>query len=144
MNKRNTIVIRINAGKSSPSISKDKWLEVRLFLRSKTKMTEIGSGSSIISKHTIFIDDLHIKQRFQRQNFGTMIVDIYKGLSRLLNVPICLYSTFDSVDFYFKNGFVKVKDCKNVVTKSGDEPEERDLIWIPEKLINRKQIIVDQ
>jgi hypothetical protein len=99
----------------------------------------IGSCGFVIDELEIYVDLIEIKEKYLKQGYGRMLIDILKGLSRIINKPIVLYVTGHK-SFYINNGFVSILDyclTNNLILSKGIW-KHNDLIWIPEALLNRK------
>ena len=145
---RNDLDIKFRGGQSKIENINDSWAEIKL-LKSGEKVGKVGFT---ISDYQISVDTITIETKFIRQGYGKFIIDILKGLSRLLNKPISLYSLKESYGFYVAMGFVKLKKIHNdrkkriiVMFKSKNEPkiEDMEMVWLPESLRNKKELRVE-
>ena len=70
--------------------------------------TEIGDISyHKKAKHHIFIEDIHIEKNYQRQGFGTLLIEKLQSKYR----HISLYSTKSAETFWRKVGFVDTSNA---------------------------------
>lgn len=146
---RNELVIKMRGGQSKIEDIDDNWGEIKLY---KSSGSKIGETGFIISDYQISVDTITIENPYIRKGYGKLIMDILKGLSRLHNKPIVLYSLRESYGFYVAMGFKKLKkihdDRKKIVVvifKSKNEPkiEELDMIWLPESLRRKRELRVE-
>jgi hypothetical protein len=144
----NELVIKMRGGQSKIEDIDDNWGEIKLY-KLKEKVGETGF---IISDYQVSVDTITIETPFIRKGYGTLIIDILKGLSRLHNKPIVLYSLKESYGFYVAMGFKKLKKIHDerkktvvVIFKTKNEPkiEEMELIWLPESMRGKKELRVE-
>lgn len=145
---KNDLEIEIHGGQSKIEGIEDTWGEIKIY---KEKI-RVGDAGFTISDYQISVDTITITAQFMRKGYGKLITDLLKGLSRLHNKPIVLYSLKESYDFYIKMGFVKIKKIHDdkkkiiiVIFKSKNEPkiEEMELIWLPESLRRKKELRIE-
>ena len=131
--QKNDIEIRWRGGLSKIESIDDSWSEIRLFKNGE----KVGDTGFTISNYQIAVDTIDIEEKFQRQGYGRLLVSLLKGLSRLLNKPIVLYSLRDSYQFYVAMGFTKLRKIHDekkkiviVIFKSKNEPKIEELEMI--------------
>lgn len=138
MTKKKKLGIRLEiTGGRAKNISPDYWGEVEIMQDN----VRIGKVGFTISNEKIYVDDFNVDDKFQRTGYGSIMMDVIKGLSRFTKKPIHLYSVGYSLTFYTKMGFVSALDPQmreRLCIKKGSSVKENDLIWIPECLENHK------
>lgn len=136
--KKEKIGIRIRfKGGLNKDLSPDMWGTIELFKNCES----VGNGAGFtISEEKIYVDTLDVDEEFQRMGYGTLIIDIIKGIAELLEKPIHIYSINHSYPFYESQGFVSVFDPemrRRIIIKRGSKPSGTDYIWIPESVNNK-------
>lgn len=134
--KKLGIRLEVTGGKAK-DISPDYWGEINLFQNGH----KIGKTGFTISNEKIYVDDLNVDKEYQRIGYGSIMMDVIKGISRFVKKPIHLYSIGYSSPFYTNMGFLSVLDPQmreRICIKKGSSPKEKDLIWIPECLKDHK------
>jgi hypothetical protein len=138
MTKKKKLGIRLEiTGGRAKNISPDYWGEVEI-MQDNVKVGKVGFT---ISNEKIYVDDFNVDDKFQRTGYGSIMMDVIKGLSRFTKKPIHLYSIGYSLTFYAKMGFVSVLDPQmreRLCIKKGSSVKENDLIWIPENIQRKK------
>jgi hypothetical protein len=118
------------------------WGEIKITKNRK----QIGFTGFTISDIQIYIDYHNVEAEFQRKGYGSMMIDVIKGLAIFSKKPIILYSLENSVKYYKKMGFYSCLDetIKNKIMFEGENPnpDDRDMVWIPETLNTRKKILI--
>ena len=145
---KNELVIKMRGGQSKIEDINDSWGEIKLYLKDN-KVAETGF---VISDYQISVDTITVETKYMRRGYGTLIMGMLKGLSRLHNKPIVLYSLKESYRFYMAMGFKKLKKIHDerkktvvVIFKTKNEPkiEEMELIWLPESLRRKHELRVE-
>lgn len=145
---KNELNIRMRGGQSKMEGIEDTWGEIKLY-KKDIKVAETGF---IISDYQISVDTITVEFIYTRKGYGTLIMDILKGLSRLHNKPIVLYSLKESYGFYTTMGFKKLKKIHDdkkktviVIFKTKNEPkiEDMELVWLPESMRNKRELRVE-
>ena len=148
MSKKNDIDLKIRGGPARIEGIEDYWGEIDLYKNS----VHIGEAGFTMSSYQIYIDTITIDDAWQRLGYGKLIMDIFKGLARLLKKPINIYSLTDSYDFYIEMGFKSVNKIKKegkkkiiVIYKTKDEPiiDDRQMLWLPESLRRKKELRIE-
>lgn len=129
--------LQITGGRNKfRSNNPDWWGEVNLTKCGKV----IGVASFTVTDTEICIDTFNVNH--QRLGHGSLIMDAIKGIALFLRIPITLYSVINAVPFYEKMDFIFALKVRKKLDIIGEEPEERDMIWIPECIMKRKKIRV--
>ncbi len=128
--KKLGIRLEVKGGKAE-GVSPDYWGEIHIMQGD----VEAGKVGFTISNEKIYVDDFNVEAEFQKTGYGSIMMDVIKGLARFLRKPVHLYSSSDSPPFYRKMGFVSILDPemrKRICIIKGSNPKENDFIWIPE------------
>jgi N-acetylglutamate synthase-like GNAT family acetyltransferase len=145
---KNDVEIKMRGGRSKIKGIDDIEGDITIFKSGE----KVGEAGFIITNYQISVDTITIEDKFIRLGYGKLLVNLLKGLSRLLTKPIVLYSLKESYEFYASMGFTKLKKIHNekkklviVMFKSKNEPkiEDLDLIWLPESLRRKKELRVE-
>ena len=103
----NNIRLIINGGKSNIADIDDKWAELTLLKNNKV----IAEAGLIIQPDQIYIDTLNVNSDFRRMGYGTILLDVIKGFSRLFNIMILAdCETEESFLFFMNEKFINVCD----------------------------------
>lgn len=140
--KKIGIRLKVNGGMNKyGDDNPDWWGEIQVLKDGNA----IGGAGFTVSDLEIYVDSLNMDAEYQCLGYGSMIMDVIKGLSRFLRKPIILYSVGDSLPYYEKMEFCSCLDekySKKIVFNSDDpDPSDKDLIWIPECLRRRKILV---
>lgn len=106
---------------------------------------KISSVDFIYEKTFISITDLLTGRRYRRKGYATLLMYFMMGLSKSKRRPLYLYSLNETVKFYEKLGFVRLRRYKNGRYKGkrviidnlnphktfNEQTNRQDLIWIP-------------
>jgi|GEM_PF-5005013 N-acetylglutamate synthase-like GNAT family acetyltransferase len=145
---KNDVEIKMRGGRSKIKGIDDIEGDITIFKSGE----KVGEAGFIITNYQISVDTITIEDKFIRLGYGKLLVNLLKGLSRLLTKPIVLYSLKESYEFYASMGFTKLKKIHNekkklviVMFKSKNEPkiEDLDLIWLPESLRRKRELRVE-
>jgi N-acetylglutamate synthase-like GNAT family acetyltransferase len=145
---KNDVEIKMRGGRSKIKGIDDIEGDITIFKSGE----KVGEAGFIITNYQISVDTITIEDKFIRLGYGKLLVNLLKGLSRLLSKPIVLYSLKESYEFYASMGFTKLKKIHNekkklviVMFKSKNEPkiEDLDLIWLPESLRRKRELRVE-
>jgi len=97
----------------------------------KYKDVVIGQLGFIVNREGVYVISLFVKEEYRGKGFGRMLMRIIQSYAEMLNKPLVVYSTNETVEFYKKLGFKKIDDSS----------DPRDLYWLPEKLKRSKRKI---
>ena len=145
---QNDLIIKVHGSQSKISNIDDVEGEIKIYKAGKY----IGEIGFVITDYQISVDTLTIEDTFIRLGYGRLLINLVKGLSRLLNKPIVLYSLINSYPFYVKMGFKKLKKIHDekkkiiiVMFKSKNEPkiDDHDMIWLPESMRRKKELRIE-
>jgi hypothetical protein len=145
---KNDVEIKMRGGRSKIKGIDDIEGDITIFKSGE----KVGEAGFIITNYQISVDTITVEDKFIRLGYGKLLVNLLKGLSRLLSKPIVLYSLKESYGFYVSMGFTKLKKIHDekkkliiVMFKSKNEPkiEDLDLIWLPESLRRKKELRVE-
>jgi len=145
---KNDVEIKMRGGRSKIKGIDDIEGDITIFKSGE----KVGEAGFIITNYQISVDTITIEDKFIRLGYGKLLVNLLKGLSRLLTKPIVLYSLKESYEFYASMGFTKLKKIHNekkklviIMFKSKNEPkiEDLDLIWLPESLRRKRELRVE-
>jgi len=145
---KNDVEIKMRGGRSKIKGIDDIEGDITIFKSGE----KVGEAGFIITNYQISVDTITVEDKFIRLGYGKLLVNLLKGLSRLLTKPIVLYSLKESYEFYASMGFTKLKKIHNekkklviVMFKSKNEPkiEDLDLIWLPESLRRKRELRVE-
>jgi len=145
---KNDVEIKMRGGRSKIKGIDDIEGDITIFKSGE----KVGEAGFIITNYQISVDTITVEDKFIRLGYGKLLVNLLKGLSRLLSKPIVLYSLKESYEFYASMGFTKLKKIHNekkklviVMFKSKNEPkiEDLDLIWLPESLRRKRELRVE-
>lgn len=107
----------IDGGSSNIIGIDDKWGEITVY----QNKSEVANAGFTIQYDQIYIDTIETVKEFQNKGYGTAIIDIIKGLSRIFNKAIIVDCDNEiSYKFFMGRGFISYEDLI--------------VVWIPEKL----------
>lgn len=133
MKKKIGVRLKFKGGLNK-GLSPDMWGQIDLLQDDEI----VGDGAGFtISEEKIYVDTLDIYTEYQRLGYGTLIIDVIKGIAELLEKPVHIYSINNSYPFYEAQGFVSVLNPemrKKLILKRKSNPLEHDYIWIPDSL----------
>jgi len=135
--KKLGIRLEIKGGKADV-ISPDYWGEIHIMQGDE----EVGKVGFTISDEKIYVDDFNVNDGFRQTGYGSIMMDVVKGIARFMQKPVHLYSSAESPPFYKKIGFVSIEDPemrKRIWIKKGSNPKENDFLWIPECFDGRRK-----
>jgi hypothetical protein len=144
MSRKHQIRIEIEIIKSQMDGNTDWGGEIRV-CKEKKVVCVLGFT---VNDQQIYVDTLNTESGYQHIGYGSIAMDIMKGFARFLEIPIILYSIHNSYPFYEKMGFMSCRNKKMKrrliqLKKDADAPDELDLIWLPECLVDKKKIVID-
>lgn len=100
-----------------------------------------------VNEQQIYVDTLNTDKGFRHIGYGSLAMDVVKGYSEFLEIPIILYSISNSYPFYERMGFQSCNSDKIqrriVQLKATEPPDEMDYIWIPKCLSKKRKVVVD-
>jgi len=141
--KKLGVRLKIDGGKNKFHDGNPDWWGTIDIMKDKKV---VGSAGFTITDLQIYVDSLNIDSEFQKLGYGSIVMDFLKGLSRFIKKPILLFSAGDSVGYYEKMEFRSCIDERyaNKLQFEGEDPDpaERDLIWIPECLRRKRNLVV--
>lgn len=95
-----------------------------------------------IDHDQITVSTFNTEAEYQRCGYGSIAMEVIFGLSRILRLPVVLYSSVKAVGFYQKLGFHRAKENYWKAIKPDDEIDDEDMIWVPQCLNRRRRIII--
>ena len=119
--------------------------DAKLKIREESKIKTVVHAEFLSDGLKIFIVEYDVLNEYKNKGYGTMLMYTLMGIARARRLPIILFATEDSIEFYIKLGFHGLRNYKNgkyegkrvtILNLNNDvdfehQVGEDDLIWIP-------------